>query len=71
MNKKMQNKKNYLTPKVSVVKFMVESGFAGSGDRIITVQGVDIPSGRNEPAYETNSSYSGAFGTSGTGESHF
>lgn len=30
MNKKMQNKKNYLTPKVSVVKFMVESGFAGS-----------------------------------------
>ncbi len=27
----MQNKKNYLTPKVSVVKFTVESGFAGSG----------------------------------------
>ena len=26
----MQNKKNYLTPKVSVVKFTVESGFAGS-----------------------------------------
>ena len=28
----MQNKKNYLTPKVSVVKFTVESGFAGSGE---------------------------------------
>lgn len=26
----MQNKKNYLTPKVSVVQFTVESGFAGS-----------------------------------------
>lgn len=26
----MQNKKMYLTPKVSVVKFTVESGFAGS-----------------------------------------
>lgn len=26
----MQNKEMYLTPKVSVVKFTVESGFAGS-----------------------------------------
>ncbi len=66
---KKQNKHQYLTPKVSVVSFKIEDGFASIG--VDTVTAVTALDGANVTTYDLNSGFSSAFSTGGTDNSHF
>lgn len=66
----MKKRKHYLAPKVSVVSFVVESGFTTSLT-VLTTQEADIFGENLNGQYQEASDWSNSFGTGGTGTSYF